>query len=66
MFCPQCGTDSAEGQHYCRACGTNLKVIGRAVTLGDAISKTDGVPAKLKEIIAEPCIRHRRLRRGCS
>ena len=51
MFCPQCGTDSAEGQHYCRACGTNLKVIGRAVTLGDAISKTDGVPAKLKEIM---------------
>ena len=51
MFCPQCGTDSAEGQHYCRSCGTNLKVIGRAVTLGDAISKTDGVPAKLKEIM---------------
>ena len=51
MFCPQCGTDSAEGQHYCRSCGTNLKVIGRAVTLGDAISKTDGVPAKLKEIL---------------
>ncbi|HYX31436.1 MAG TPA: zinc ribbon domain-containing protein, partial [Pyrinomonadaceae bacterium] len=52
MFCPQCGTDSAEGQHYCRSCGTNLKVIGRAVTLGDAISKTDGVPAKLKEIMS--------------
>jgi hypothetical protein len=52
MFCPQCGTDSAEGQHYCRSCGTNLKVIGRAVSLGDAISKTDGVPAKLKEIMS--------------
>lgn len=51
MFCPQCGTDSAEGQHYCRSCGTNLKVVGRAVSLGDAISKTDGVPAKIKEII---------------
>jgi hypothetical protein len=51
MFCPQCGTDSAEGQHYCRACGTNLKVIGRAVSLGDAISRSDGVPAKLKEIV---------------
>ena len=51
MFCPQCGTDSAEGQHYCRSCGTNLKVVGRAVSLGDAISKTDGVPAKLKEIM---------------
>jgi hypothetical protein len=52
MFCPQCGTDSAEGQHYCRACGTNLKVIGRAVSLGDAISRSDGVPAKLKEIVS--------------
>ena len=52
MFCPQCGTDSAEGQHYCRACGTNLKVVGRAVSLGDAISKSDGVPAKLKEIMS--------------
>ncbi|HYW70610.1 MAG TPA: hypothetical protein VE961_06235 [Pyrinomonadaceae bacterium] len=58
MFCPQCGTDSAEGQHYCRSCGTNLKVIGRAVTLGDAISKTDGVPAKLKEIMSNPKIAH--------
>ena len=52
MFCPQCGTDSAEGQHYCRSCGTNLKVVGRAVSLGDAISKSDGVPAKLKEIVS--------------
>jgi len=58
MFCPQCGTDSAEGQHYCRSCGTNLKVVGRAVTLGDAISKTDGVPAKLKEIMSSPRIAH--------
>jgi hypothetical protein len=39
-------------------CGTNLKVVGRAVTLGDAISKTDGVPAKLKEIMSNPKIAH--------
>ena len=58
MFCPQCGTDSAEGQHYCRSCGTNLKVVGRAVSLGDAISKTDGVPAKLKEIMSNVKIAH--------
>jgi len=58
MFCPQCGTDSAEGQHYCRSCGTNLKVVGRAVSLGDAISKTDGVPAKIKEIMSSPKIAH--------
>jgi hypothetical protein len=51
MFCPQCGTDSASDQRYCRSCGANLKVIAKAVTLGDAISRTDGVPAKIKEII---------------
>ena len=58
MFCPQCGTDSVEGQHYCRSCGTNLKVVGRAVTLGDAISKTDGMPAKVKEIMSNIKIAH--------
>src|ERR1044072_6745668 len=58
MFCPQCGTDSAEGQHYCRSCGTNLKVIGKAVTLSDVISKTDGVPAKVKEIMSNIKIAH--------
>jgi hypothetical protein len=58
MFCPQCGNESSEGQHYCRSCGTNLKVIGKAVTLGDAISKTDGVPAKVKEIMSNIKIAH--------
>ena len=52
MFCPQCGIEPADGQHYCRSCGTNLKVIGKAVTLSDVISKTDGVPAKVKEIVS--------------
>jgi len=58
MFCPQCGTDSAEGQHYCRSCGTNLKVVGKAVSLGDVISKTDGMPAKVKEIMSNIKIAH--------
>ena len=58
MFCPQCGNESSEGQHYCRSCGTNLKVIGKAVTLSDAISKTDGVPAKVKEIMSNIKIAH--------
>ncbi|HMH43084.1 MAG TPA: zinc ribbon domain-containing protein [Pyrinomonadaceae bacterium] len=58
MFCPQCGTDSAEGQHYCRSCGTNLKVVGKAVSLGDVISKSDGVPAKVKEIMSNIKIAH--------
>ncbi len=52
MFCPQCGSESSEGQHYCRSCGTNLKVIGKVVTFTDAISKSDTVPSKVKEKIS--------------
>lgn len=51
MFCPQCGTESSAELHYCRSCGANLKVIGKAVSLSEAISRTDGVPAKLKDMI---------------
>jgi uncharacterized Zn finger protein (UPF0148 family) len=51
IFCPQCGSESSEGQHYCRSCGTNLKVIGKVVTWSDVISK-EGVPPKVKEKIA--------------
>jgi hypothetical protein len=58
MFCPQCGNESTTGQHYCRSCGANLKVIGKAVSLSDAISKTDGVPAKIKEIMSNIKIAH--------
>ena len=36
----------------------NLKVVGKAVTLSDAISKTDGVPAKVKEIMSNLKIAH--------
>src|SRR5262245_34112794 len=52
MFCPQCGIEPSDGQHYCRSCGTNLKVVGKAVTLSDVISRSDGVPAKVKEIVS--------------
>lgn len=58
MFCPQCGIESTAGQHYCRSCGANLKVIGKAVSLSDAISKTDGVPAKIKEIMSNIKVAH--------
>jgi hypothetical protein len=58
MFCPQCGNESTTGQHYCRSCGANLKVIGKAVSLSDAISKTDGVPAKIKEIMSNIKVAH--------
>lgn len=51
MFCPQCGTESSADLHYCRSCGTNLKVIGKAVSLSEAINRTDGVPARIKDLI---------------
>lgn len=51
MFCPQCGTESSADLHYCRSCGANLKVIGKAVSLSEAIGRTNGVPAKLKDMI---------------
>ncbi|HXL79617.1 MAG TPA: hypothetical protein VN951_01980 [Pyrinomonadaceae bacterium] len=51
MFCPQCSTESS-GQPYCRSCGANLKVIGKAVTLSEAIGRSDRGPLpKIKEMM---------------
>lgn len=52
MYCPQCGTESSSGLQFCRTCGANLKVIGKAVTLSEAIARSDRGPLpKLKELI---------------
>lgn len=52
MYCPQCGTESSTGQQYCRVCGANLKVIGKAVTLSEAIARSDRGPLpKIKEMM---------------
>lgn len=52
MYCPQCGTESSAGLQFCRACGANLKVIGKAVALSEAIARSDRGPVpKLKEMI---------------
>jgi hypothetical protein len=52
MYCPQCGTESQSSQHFCRLCGANLKVIGKAVALSEAIARSDRGPLpKLKEIM---------------
>lgn len=51
MFCPQCGLESQADLKYCRSCGANLKVIGKAVTLSEAIARSDGVPAKIREMV---------------
>jgi hypothetical protein len=52
MFCPQCGTESSSGLQFCRSCGANLKVIGKAVTLSEAIARSDRGPLpKIKEMM---------------
>ncbi len=52
MYCPQCGTESSSGLQFCRTCGANLKVIGKAVALSEAIARSDRGPLpKLKEMI---------------
>src|SRR6185436_8884581 len=52
MYCPQCGTESGSGLQYCRLCGANLKVIVKALTLSEAIARSDRGPLpKLKEMV---------------
>lgn len=51
MFCPQCGTESPADLKFCRTCGANLRVIGKAVTLSEAIARSDSVSAKIKDIV---------------
>lgn len=58
MYCPQCGTESQATQ-YCRACGANLKVIGKAVALSEAVARSDRGPLpKIKEMIKEFKVDH--------
>jgi hypothetical protein len=52
MFCPNCGSQFSEGQKFCRTCGTNLAIISKAVTLSDAIGRSDrGAMPKIKAAI---------------
>jgi len=51
MYCPQCGTES-QSMQFCRVCGANLKVIGKAVSLSEAVARSDRGPLpKLKEMM---------------
>jgi len=59
MYCPQCGTESGSGLQYCRLCGANLKVIGKALTLSEAIARSDRGPLpKLKEMVKNLKVEH--------
>jgi hypothetical protein len=59
MYCPQCGTESSAGQQYCRSCGANLKVIGKAVALSETIARSDrGLIPKIKEVMKSLPMEH--------
>lgn len=59
MYCPQCGLESSTGLQFCRSCGANLKVIGKAVSLSEAIARTDRGPLpKIKEMMKSLKIEH--------
>lgn len=52
MYCPKCGIESSSDQRFCRSCGANLKVIGKAVALSEVIARSDRGPIpKLKEMM---------------
>ena len=52
MYCPQCGTEAQASVQYCRVCGSNLKVIGKAVSLSEAIARSDRGPVpKIREMV---------------
>jgi hypothetical protein len=52
MYCPSCGTEFTKGQKYCRSCGTNLMLVSKAMTLGEAIGRSDrGAAPKMKAVI---------------
>jgi hypothetical protein len=36
MFCPKCGSQTVEGQRFCKACGTNVQLINDALRSGDS------------------------------
>jgi hypothetical protein len=59
MYCPQCGTDSPPNLQYCRGCGANLKVIGKAVALSEAVARSDRGPLpKIKEMVKNFKVEH--------
>ena len=43
MFCPKCGSQSVEGQRFCKTCGTNIQLINDAIRSGDSAHAPFGV-----------------------
>lgn len=59
MYCPQSGTEAQANVQYCRVCGSNLKVIGKAVSLSEAIARSDRGPLpKFREMVKNLNVDH--------
>jgi hypothetical protein len=43
MFCPKCGSQTVEGQRFCKACGTNIQLINDALRSGDSSQAPFGI-----------------------
>jgi len=43
MFCPKCGSQTLEGQRFCKACGTNVQLINDALRSGDSSQAPFGI-----------------------
>lgn len=43
MFCPKCGSQTVEGQRFCKACGTNVQLINDALRSGDTSQAPFGI-----------------------
>ena len=54
MFCPKCGAEASERPNYCRKCGANLALVGKALALGETIARGDGgLLPKLKAMVGD-------------
>lgn len=43
MFCPKCGSQTVEGQKFCKTCGTNIQLINDAIKSGDSAQTPFGI-----------------------
>ncbi len=48
MFCPKCGSQTVEGQRFCKACGTNVQLINDALRSGDSPQRPFDIDALKK------------------
>jgi hypothetical protein len=52
MYCPKCGAEGTDTQNYCRKCGVNLALVGKAVSVSEVIARGDsGLLPKIKSVM---------------